>query len=158
MLGPSPLEDGAAVGRSRLEIATDVVVIYQVISAMFATGRLESRVKQALIPLLIGRRGYQQTSALDLVWLRAQLNQWRKCLTLVRGHIWPIRRSAGHDPAASGIRRAITSSSTTLRRCRGHNECAAKAGGSREEGSDIFPHQGLYTKIGGGEVSLGMRE
>ena len=46
MLGPSPLEDGAAVGRSRLEIATDVVGHYQVISATFATGRLESRVKQ----------------------------------------------------------------------------------------------------------------
>jgi hypothetical protein len=27
MLGPPPLEDGVAVGRSRLEITTDVVVI-----------------------------------------------------------------------------------------------------------------------------------
>jgi hypothetical protein len=27
MLGPYPLEDGATVGRSRLEIATDMVVI-----------------------------------------------------------------------------------------------------------------------------------
>lgn len=65
-----------------------------VIAGSSVAGRLELRESNAY-SLLIGRCGYYQRPAWDLVQLRAQLGQWRKCLTLLMVMSGLIPRSVG---------------------------------------------------------------
>jgi hypothetical protein len=88
---------------SRLKAATDVVGVIE--SSRVGHRSLGSKSKQRPL-VLVGRSGYQQRSAWDLVQLRMRLGQWRKCLTAVTVRFGVVPRSARLDSAACCVRHA----------------------------------------------------
>ena len=82
----APLRDGAAVRWSRLKIATNVVGVICSSEPRQPLVRLSQRKQRQCV--LMGRSGYQQRSAWDLVQLRAWTGPMEKMPHRGEGPIW----------------------------------------------------------------------